>query len=128
MGIAGSGLSNMGLGLLAGCLVLCLGLGVDGIRLRRQDCNAVKSRYNECGRRAFNDYITAFNQGDDGRPDWVARKTCNYLTAGITMGMNLRQVKQTVDHWDGAKCPAVRSYVQRLGLLPEDVTPEVDQD
>ena len=33
--------------------------------------------------RAYADYQAAWAEGDDGRPDWVARKTCNYLTGSI---------------------------------------------
>ena len=33
--------------------------------------------------RAYEDYKTVFGQGEDGRPHWVARKTCNYLTEAI---------------------------------------------
>ena len=36
---------------------------------------------NEC--RAYEDYKTVFAAGEDGRPHWVARKTCNYLTEAI---------------------------------------------
>ena len=35
----------------------------------------------EC--RAYEDYKTVFAAGEDGRPHWVARKTCNYLTEAI---------------------------------------------
>ena len=34
-------------------------------------------------RRAYTDYKTVFAKGEDGRPHWVARKTCNYLTSAI---------------------------------------------
>merc|ERR1712098_387254 len=108
----------------------------------RSDCRTVMNRYNECIRRSYVDYQNAYSQGEDGRPDWQARKTCNYITASIgecpsqllaggcktqeevttmkdaLIGETLKRVKETVDHWESTKCPAVRSYMERLGILP----------
>ena len=33
--------------------------------------------------RAYDDYKAAFEAGDDGKPDWMARKACNYMTAAV---------------------------------------------
>ena len=33
--------------------------------------------------RAFEDYTNAFQAGNDGRPDWLARKSCNLMTAVV---------------------------------------------
>ena len=33
--------------------------------------------------RAYDVYKTAFEAGDDGKPDWMARKACNYMTAAV---------------------------------------------
>ena len=33
--------------------------------------------------RAYVEYRTAFQAGDDGRPDWMARKACNYMTEAV---------------------------------------------
>ena len=38
--------------------------------------------------RAYTDYKTVFAKGEDGRPHWVARKTCNYLTSAIDVGLS----------------------------------------
>ena len=32
---------------------------------------------------AYEDYKAAFQAGDDGRPDWMARKACNYMTGAV---------------------------------------------
>jgi len=41
------------------------------------------------------------------------------------MGQTLQAVKDTVESWDSSKCPAVRSYMVRLGLVPpEEVQPQ----
>ena len=33
--------------------------------------------------RAYQDYRTAMSGGDDGRPDFAARKACNYLQDSV---------------------------------------------
>jgi len=132
----------MRLGVLT-VLVLTL-LGVQGIRVKRDNCRRVTRRYNGCARRSFAEYQAALRPGEDGRPDFVARKTCNYITTSIEecpkelitggcktneevatmtdalMGQTLQQVKETVESWDSSKCPAVRSYMVRLGLVPPE--------
>ena len=43
--------------------------------------------------RAYEDYKKAFQAGDDGRPDWMARKSCNYMTAAVEVNqMSLSQL------------------------------------
>ena len=81
--------------------------------------------------RAYNDYSAAFKAGDDGRPDWAARKSCNYMTAAVEDCGNLligdcnteeevtmmkdhqlkgilSQLKSSVQEWDSEKCPPVK--------------------
>merc|ERR1712013_206004 len=89
--------------------------------------------------KAYADYQAEWAAGDDGRPHWVARKTCNYLTGSIEdcgnklvesscvsqeevdrmkdnqMAASLQQVKDNVQSWDSTKCPPVKSYLQRMG-------------
>ena len=36
--------------------------------------------------RAYDDYKAAYEAGDDGKPDWMARKACNYMTAAVEVG------------------------------------------
>merc|ERR1711990_193308 len=98
-------------------------------------CERVKDDHKECTAKAYEDYKTVFAQGEDGRPHWVARKTCNYLTDAIDVcgnglleggcrdeqiGKSLERVKSSVDYWDSSKCPPVRTYMQRIGLIPSD--------
>merc|ERR1712055_806737 len=52
-------------------------------RVKRDDCAAIQSAHGECTTKAYADYQAEWAAGDDGRPDWVARKTCNYLTGSI---------------------------------------------
>merc|ERR1719476_264552 len=107
-------------------------------------CERVKADHKECTAKAYTDYKTVFAKGEDGRPHWVARKTCNYLTSAIDVCGNglleggcipperlakhkdeqiaksLERVKSSVDYWDSSKCPPVRTYMQNIGLIPAD--------
>merc|ERR1712001_556546 len=113
-------------------------------RAKREDCAAVQASHGECTTQAYANYQAEWAAGDDGRPDWVARKTCNYLTGSIEdcgnklvesgcvsqeevdrmkdnqMAASLQQVKDNVQSWDSTKCPPVKSYLQRMGLLPTE--------
>eukprot|EP00091_Calanus_sinicus_P012181 TRINITY_DN27666_c0_g1_i1.p1 TRINITY_DN27666_c0_g1~~TRINITY_DN27666_c0_g1_i1.p1 ORF type:complete len:101 (-),score=34.62 TRINITY_DN27666_c0_g1_i1:172-450(-) len=53
------------------------------IREERDACDQVYAGFDECTQLAYKDYKTAFEAGDDGRPDWLARKSCNYMTAAV---------------------------------------------
>lgn len=107
-------------------------------------CERVKVEYKECTAKAYEDYKTVFAKGEDGRPHWVARKTCNYVTEAIDVcgnglleggcmtqeklakhkdeqiGKSLERVKSSVIYWDSSKCPPVKTYMQRMGLIPSD--------
>ena len=74
--------------------------------------------------------MKALQAGDDKKPAWLARKSCNYLTSvrhcwSLLVGecqtlqeMNnmrdeemksvLDMVKQNIPDWDSEKCPTVR--------------------
>merc|ERR1719400_2310060 len=116
-------------------------------RVKRDDCAAVQASHGECTTQAYANYQAEWAAGDDGRPDWVARKTCNYLTGSIDvcgnglmeggcsseeevnrmkdqqMRASLNQVRDNVHHWDSTKCPPVKAYMQRAGLV---ATPRPD--
>ena len=38
---------------------------------------------------AYEEYRKAIAAGDDGRPDWMARKSCNYVTAAVEVSLRL---------------------------------------
>merc|ERR1711955_171184 len=127
--------------LVGTCLLICP--GVQGIRVKRTECRTVMEQYNHCAQRSYLAYQSAFTLGDDGRPDWLARKSCNYITSSLDvcpghlraggckteeeitqmkdklMAATLKQVVATVESWHSHKCPAVRSYMERLGILPQ---------
>ena len=89
------------------------------------------TKYNLCLPSAYKGYQEAYAKGDDGRPDWMARKSCNYMTAAVEDCGNkmigkckteeeviemkdyqfqgiLNQLATTLDEWDSEKCPAVK--------------------
>ena len=43
--------------------------------------------------RAYDDYKAALRAGEDGRADWQARKSCNYMTAAVEVRMEDLQMK-----------------------------------
>ena len=82
--------------------------------------------------RAYKTYMESVMAGDDGRPHWLARKSCNYMTSTVDHCSNLligscftegevnelkdiqiqgvlEQLKTSIDAWDSDKCPPVRS-------------------
>jgi len=105
----------------------------------KPSCSQVTSDYNKCTKEAFKEHMAAIAKGPDGRPDWIARKTCNYMTAAVEecsktlighcnteeevtsmkdyqfQGV-LNQLATTVNEWDSEKCPAVKAHVERQGL------------
>jgi len=126
-------------------LVICLLLVamVNGSEMeKRRRCRKVTQDFNKCTRQAYKEYSAAMNKGDDGRPDFAARKACNYLQASvqdcgdILLGEcntaekvaeikdnqirgTLKNLETSVHHWDSDKCPAVKSSIDRLKGEPE---------
>ena len=45
---------------------------------------------------AYEEYKTAMATGEDGRPDWSARKSCNYITASIEVKYILSDPKTNI--------------------------------
>merc|ERR1711970_483881 len=88
--------------------------------------------------------MEAFAKGDDGRPDFLARKTCNYVTAAedctqlLTDCKTLEELNKMRDDqftlvleniikhvpdWDSEKCPAIKEYLERAKAEAEDEEP-----
>jgi len=107
------------------------------IRVERDACAELLAEFDSCGMKAYADYKAAFEAGDDGRPDWMARKSCNYMTAAVEDCGNmligdcnseedvnvmrdeqlkgiLHQLQTSIEEWDSEKCPAVKSHIERM--------------
>merc|ERR1719356_1669368 len=114
-----------------------------------EDCEKVKAEFDECAKNAYEDYKNAFQAGDDGRPDWMARKSCNYMTAAVEecgdklvgecntceevttmkdeqLKKVLKNVKSSVNEWDTNKCPATKAHMERMKALEEGETIEAN--
>jgi len=117
--------------------------------LRKRDaCTQAQTQMDSCLARAFKAYQAAFRAGDDGRPDWIARKSCNYLSAvdhcsnlligechtvqevnamkDVQLKGVLEQIEKQISSWDTDKCPTTRDYMKRLNA-GEDDTEEVSE-
>jgi len=103
-----------------------------------EQCNKVRAEFNECTTKAHATYAEAMKKGDDGRPDFRARKACNYLEDAIENCSShltehecnseeqvtamkdeqiktiLTQLKSSVQEWDSCKCPTVKSHIDRV--------------
>jgi len=122
------------------------------IRKERDTCDQVLADFDACTLQAYNDYKVAFEAGDDGRPDWMARKSCNYMTAAVEDCGNkligecnteeevnankdhqlkgiLMQVKSSIKEWDSEKCPAIKNHFNRMKAdVLELIEEEEDND
>eukprot|EP00092_Neocalanus_flemingeri_P079860 GFUD01099523.1.p1 GENE.GFUD01099523.1~~GFUD01099523.1.p1 ORF type:complete len:218 (-),score=77.41 GFUD01099523.1:472-1125(-) len=121
--------------LLLAILLMCR--GALSIRIVRDACDQSRGEFEACTHLAYNAYKAAFEAGDDGKPDWMARKACNYMTAAVEECGNklvgecnseqevtdmkdhqlkgiLMQLQTSVQEWDSEKCPAVKSHVDRM--------------
>jgi len=106
------------------------------LRVKRDACEEKREEIQKCQKDAYEEYMTAFAAGDDGRPDWMARKACNYITATIEECTNqlvgdcateedvidmkdgqmeglLEQLSDTIQEWDSEKCPAIKAFMDR---------------
>merc|ERR1712152_18192 len=143
--------------LLLLCVLVSLGAlntkAASTLRSRRQagECEEATNSFDECTNAAYDDYKAAFEAGDDGKPDWMARKACNYMTAAVeecgdeligdcyseedVINMKDHQLKnvlevleKSVEEWDTDKCEAVRAHVERVKRLDDGVDDEDDDN
>merc|ERR1711875_8368 len=125
------------------------------LRVERDACDDKTEELEACRLGAYEEYKEAFAAGDDGRPDWLARKSCNYMTKPIeecSEGMVgecmteeevnemkdhqlkgiLEQLSATINEWDTQKCPAMKAHLDRTNTAedeeetPEEVAASVD--
>merc|ERR1711909_58557 len=117
------------------------------LRVERDACEEKQEEVQKCQADAYHEYMAAFKAGDDGRPDWMARKSCNYITATIEectnqlvgdcateedvidmkdgqMGGILEQLSDTIQEWDSEKCPAIKAYLERNPAAEAEDTQE----
>merc|ERR1712106_799460 len=113
------------------------------IRIERDACAELEVELQTCVANAYEEYKEKFTAGDDGRPDWMARKTCNYMTASVEdcgnamigecnteeeindikdqqLSSVLEQLQINVEEWDTDKCPAVKAHKERVNRDTEE--------
>jgi len=131
-------------------LLVFILLFLDGIKAADEDCYKISAEFQECARKAYQDYRYDFTSGEDGRPDWLARRACKYMTAAVDgcgdkmiVGVGecfpceavtrikdeqlkfvLQQVKLWVNEWDSTKCPAAKAHMERMKALENGETLE----
>jgi len=108
---------------------------------REAKCDEIKAEFTQCTRRAYADYTAKVKEGSDGKPDFMARKACNYMTAAVEdcakilapcyteeelnkqkdeqLKQVLAQVQSSIKEWDTNKCPATKAHVERLKAAEE---------
>merc|ERR1712168_1738608 len=121
------------------------------LRIERDACEEKQEEVQNCQKIAYEEYTIAFTAGKDDRPDWMARKSCNYITATIEECTNqlvgdcgtedevnkmkdeqiegmLKQLSDTIEEWDSEKCPAIKAYMDRnpAGEEEENADDQVD--
>merc|ERR1712212_1117351 len=117
------------------------------LRAERDACEEIRDEVQNCQTGAYEEYRAAITAGEDGRPDWMARKSCNYITATIEECTNklvgdcateeevtdmkdgqleglLEQLSDTIEEWDSEKCPAIKAYMDRNPVEDEEETQE----
>jgi len=107
------------------------------LRIKRDACDQLQEEVHVCTMNAYTEYQSAMVDGDDGRPDWFARKACNYLTASVedcygkmigdcateeevnelrdqALPGVLGQLSESSEEWDSEKCPVVKNHLERV--------------
>jgi len=111
-------------------VLLLFFLGVLTVDADIERCREVLAQFNQCTKEAHMNYVAAVNKGGDGRPDFHARKACNYAEEAIQgcgnqlagecftqeqvdekkdaeIAIILRSLESQIPNWDTSKCPAV---------------------
>merc|ERR1712060_615092 len=127
---------------------------VEAARIRREsgDCDKITLEHQECVKVAYVNYVATHGAGDDGRGDWEARKSCNYVNVAIgecgdmlggcfgeeevvarkdhQVEAILEQLERDVGGWDSSKCPVVSEYLERQAGVDDDgeVVADVEEE
>merc|ERR1711979_162602 len=122
---------------LLALVVLIANCSGSTLRIKRDACDQLQEEVTTCTMNAYKEYQNDFLAGEDGRPDWFARKACNYLTASIedcygkligdcateedvndmrdqAIPGVLGQLSESMEEWDSEKCPVVKNHLERV--------------
>merc|ERR1711872_945306 len=135
---------------LLALVVLIANCSGSTLRIERDACDQLQEEVTTCTMNAYKEYQSHMLAGEDGRPDWFARKACNYLTAtvedcyGKLIGdcntekdVNdmrdqaipgvLEQLSENVEEWDSEKCPVVKNHFDRVKEETEEEEKEEEE-
>merc|ERR1712042_421797 len=122
---------------LLAVVVLIANCSGSSLRIERDACDQLQEEVTTCTMNAYKEYQNDFLAGEDGRPDWFARKACNYLTASVedcygkligdcateedvndmrdqAIPGVLGQLSESMEEWDSEKCPVVKNHLERV--------------
>jgi len=117
--------------------LFCAAILIGGVDADTKECQEIKNKFLDCTTKAHETFKEQIGIGEDGRPDFAARKACNYMESAIqtcgsslegecfthaeimkmkdgTTSSILKQLKSSLQEWDSNKCPAVKSHIERL--------------
>jgi len=117
--------------------LFCAAILIGGVDADTKECQEIKNKFLDCTTKAHETFKEQIGIGEDGRPDFAARKACNYMESAIqtcgsslegkcfthaeimkmkdgTTSSILKQLKSSLQEWDSNKCPAVESHIERL--------------
>jgi len=102
-------------------------------RVTRSACEETQASYDECIANAHANHRDALGQGDDGKPDFYSRKSCNYIQSAVMECGELligdcydadavREMRdgqfntivaslEQSEEWDSNKCPSVKKWL-----------------
>jgi len=128
--------------LLAAFFVCLVGSALANPRAKKSVCETTQSNYEACVASAHAEHREALSRGDDGKPDFYSRKSCNYIESTVkdcgelligdcfdadaVQEMRNNQFKTIVtsleqaEEWDSTKCPAVKEWKDSLNDESED--------
>merc|ERR1711971_760624 len=87
-------------------------------------CQEVLAQFNRCTKEAHMTYAAAVNKGNDGRPDFHARKACNYAEDAIQgCGNQLPGECFTQEQVDEKKDAEIAQILKSLSLRFQTGTP-----
>jgi len=102
------------------------------------ECKQVREEFIACTKKSHETYAEAMKKKEDGRPDFAARKSCNYLEDAIEncskhlmdhqcsseeevtaqkdeqIKRILKNLDSSVAEWDSCKCPTVKAHIDRM--------------
>merc|ERR1711875_98515 len=131
--------------------VFTVNSSANSLRLKRDVCERTHQEYEDCRMSAYGVYQSAMIARPDDRPDWRARKTCNYITTAIEDCANkmigecyteeevndiidqeipqmMQQLSTSVKEWNSELCPVIEDHLDRMNSIPNITDEEKEGD